>query len=83
MGLSVKIRVGNSGYSHKILSLPESFMILSGKMHDMFTEPSFYYFTKFIKGILMSSSAGCAVGSVRAEPALKQEERYTFLSNWK
>jgi hypothetical protein len=39
----------------KILSLPESFMQLLGKMHGVFTEPSFFYFGEFIKGILISS----------------------------
>ena len=39
----------------KILSLPESFMQLLGKMHGVFTEPSFFYFSEFIKGILISS----------------------------
>jgi hypothetical protein len=38
----------------KIISLPDSFMTLLGKMHGVFTEPSFFYFTEFIKGILIS-----------------------------
>lgn len=39
----------------KIISLPDSFMTLLGKMHGVFTEPSFFYFAEFIKGILISS----------------------------
>jgi hypothetical protein len=39
----------------KIISLPDSFMTLLGKMHGVFTEPSFFYFAEIIKGILISS----------------------------
>ena len=38
----------------KILSLPESYMSLLGKMRGVFTEPSFSIFTEIIKGILIS-----------------------------
>ena len=39
---------------NKILSLPKSYMNLLGKMHGVFTEPSFLLFTEIIKGIVLS-----------------------------
>ena len=38
----------------KIISLPESYMSILEKMRGVFTEPSFFYFTEQIKGILLS-----------------------------
>lgn len=38
----------------KIISLPDSYMTLLGKMRGVFTEPAFFYFAEFIKGILIS-----------------------------
>ena len=35
----------------KILSLPESYMALLGKMHEVFTEPSFSLFTDIIHDV--------------------------------
>ena len=39
----------------KILSLPENFMEILQKLRSVFTEPSYFYFTEYIKGILLSS----------------------------
>jgi hypothetical protein len=39
----------------KLNSFTDSFITLFGKMHEVFTEPSFFYFTEFIKVILIIS----------------------------
>ena len=52
---------------NKILSLPESFLSLSGKMRGVFTEQAFSNFTEFIKGILVGSR--CNISGVTAHPA--------------
>ena len=67
----------------KILSLPESFMQLLGKMHGVFTEPSFFYFGEFIKGILLSSRKAVTKFYLLGDHARHFTDYHRFLYSYK
>jgi hypothetical protein len=67
----------------KILSLPESFMQLLGKMHGVFTEPSFFYFSEFIKGILISSRKVVTKFYLLGDHDRHFTDYHRFLNNYK
>ena len=67
----------------KILSLPESFMSLLGKMHGVFTEPSFFYFEEFIKGILISSRKAVTKFYLLGDHGRHFTDYHRFLNNYK
>lgn len=67
----------------KILSLPESFMSLLGKMHGVFTEPSFFYFGEFIKGILISSRKAVTKFYLLGDHGRHFTDYHRFLNNYR
>lgn len=67
----------------KILSLPESFMQLLGKMHGVFTEPSFFYFGEFIKGILISSRKAVTKFFLLGDHDRHFTDYHRFLNNYR
>jgi hypothetical protein len=67
----------------KILSLPESFMSLLGKMHGVFTEPSFFYFSEFIKGILISSRKAVTKFYLLGDHERHFTDYHRFLNNYR